>query len=86
MEKIIQDVNKSFRKILNELDTPSTPVSGLLNEINKKFVAVGCTVGKDPIPTTLKPYFISAEREKYIAHVTNTIMGVLEKLCLLYYT
>jgi len=86
MENIIKEVNKSFREILNQHDTPESPASEVLNEINRKFVAVGCTIGKDPIPTTLKPYFISAEKERYVAWVTNTIMGALEKLCILYYT
>jgi glutathionylspermidine synthase len=86
MEKIITEVNKEFRKILDNYDTPKTPVPSLLKKINKQFVDVGCTIGKDPIPTTLKPYFLSAKREQEVAWITNTIMGALEKLCLLYFT
>jgi hypothetical protein len=90
MSKLVQEVNAEFRAVLERMDTPANPAANILKEVNQSFIDRRCTItgksGEMPIPTFIKPVFIDKDRVAEIKYANETLMGVLEKLCALYYS
>jgi hypothetical protein len=86
MHEMIKQIEADFRKELEAYNTPETPAVTLLDEIKQKFLDMKLTIGDKPIPTFIKPYFLTKERMDYVRYAQNTMMTVIEKLALLYYT
>ncbi len=86
MPDLIKEIKKDFRDALEKFNTPSTPARSLVEDIKRKFLERNLTIGKNPIPTFIHPYFISRERMEHVRARQNAMMSVIEKICRLYFT
>ena len=92
MAEIIDRINHEFRETLEKMGDGSNSPLAIMELVNKRFLAEGCYLrGKTPeepkpFPIFIKPHFITRERINYVAHASNVIMDVLEKVTDLYFT
>ncbi|MBN1550664.1 hypothetical protein JW979_04310 [bacterium] len=92
-KNLINKINQEFREILNNMDTPETPVKHILENANKEFHERGCVINvgegdnviKKPFPVFIMPYFISRGQMNEIERISNHIMNALEKISNLYF-
>lgn len=91
--KIIEKINKDFRKTLDKMDTPKNPAKNILNHANEEFHRRGCVInvgkGNDvinkPFPVFIMPYFLTRNQMNEVARVSNHVMSILEKVTALYW-
>jgi len=87
MSEIIDQINREFRQIFNELDASGISAEQLVEEVNQRFMEQGCyLLGRRSFPVFVKPVFITETRIKYVSHVTEVLMDVWEKVTDLYYS
>ena len=87
MSQIIDNINREFKAIFNQVNETDEDAKQMVEDVNKQFMEQGCyLLGKKPFPVFVKPVFITEERINYVAHVTNVLMSAWEKVTDLYYT
>jgi len=86
MPDIIAEIKADFRKALEDYNSPETPAKKLVEDIKQNFLDRKLTIGENPIPTFIHPYFMTRERMEYVRQRQNAMMSVIEKLSLLYFT
>ena len=59
--------------------------AALLGEITERERALGCTFGPDPVPTALRPHFLSPAQIAHVRHVTTVILRCIEKVAKFYF-
>jgi len=90
---VINSINREFREILTNMDSPETPAKSILEQANKDFHERGCVVnvgkGDDIVmktfPVFIMPFFMTRNQMNEVAEISNNIMSALEKVSHLYY-
>lgn len=59
--------------------------AALLGEILERERELGCTFGADPVPTALRPHFLSPRQTAHVQRVTTAILGCIEKVGRFYF-
>jgi hypothetical protein len=57
----------------------------LLEEIMQRERGLGCTFGADPVPTALRPHFLTKGQAAHVQQVTTVILNCIEKVARFYF-
>ncbi len=81
-----QDITRQAEEICNS-NACSDPVAAreMLEWINAQQIKKEVMFGGDPVPTLLRPNFLSGEQTKLLEHVALVVMNALEKVVRLYF-
>ncbi len=85
MTDLIQALNREFKDILFEIDSPPGPAREEMRKLEDGLAKERCLAQGKPLPTSLKPCFVPRSRIEYVEEVVVSLMDALEKVIDLYF-
>jgi hypothetical protein len=84
-ENVIEQINRDFKDILFDLDSPPGPARKAMEGLNEGLVQARCLAKGKVLPTSLKPCFATRAQVSRVEQVVQVLMGALEKMVRLYF-
>jgi hypothetical protein len=85
MKEFIVKVNAEYDKLLADFTKRKPSLKEIYEAFVKNFHERGCLIGTKPIPTFIKPYFMSYETIEKARKVSAAIISALEKVSDVYF-
>lgn len=85
MDSIVDDVNRTFKDILFELDSPPGPALEEKRRFEEGLRSERCLMGDGVLPSSLKPCFVTRRRMERAGRVVEALTDALEKVVNLYF-
>jgi len=85
MRELITKVNAEYDELLKDFCGRSPSTKEIFEDLVNEFHERGCLIGTKPIPTFIKPFFISQEAIEKTRRVSAAIISALEKVSDVYF-